>query len=64
MNLSAILSKGFMHIRTDLYIINGKIYFGELTLYHGGGTEKFTSYELAVEMGKRMNLDLAYKDIE
>ena len=64
LDLSARLSKGFMHIRTDFYNINGKIYFGELTLYHGGGTEKFTSYKLAVEMGKRMNLDLAYKGLE
>ena len=61
LDLSARLSDGFMHIRTDFYNINGKIYFSELTLYHGGGTEKFTSNELDVEMGKRMNLDLAYK---
>lgn len=64
LNLSSMLSKGFMHIRTDFYNINGKIYFGELTLYHGSGTERFTPYELALEMGKRMNLDLAYKEGE
>jgi hypothetical protein len=62
LELSAKLSKGFMHIRTDFYNINGKIYFGELTLYHGGGTEKFSSNELAVEMGNKMNLALAYKE--
>lgn len=60
--LSSKLSKGFMHIRTDFYNINGNLYFGELTLYHGGGTEKFTPYGLAVEMGKRMNLELAFKE--
>lgn len=31
------LSKGFPHIRVDLYLINHKIYFGELTFFHDGG---------------------------
>ncbi len=36
------LSKNFKHIRVDLYNVDGKIYFGELTFYHGGGlTNKF-----------------------
>ncbi len=29
-----VLSKDFPHARVDLYNINGKIYFGELTFYH------------------------------
>ncbi len=31
------LSKNFKHVRVDLYNINGKIYFSELTLTHGSG---------------------------
>lgn len=31
------LSKGYPHLRVDLYNLNGKILFGELTLYHGAG---------------------------
>lgn len=31
------LSKGFPHVRVDLYLINNKIYFGELTFFHDGG---------------------------
>lgn len=31
------LSAGFPHVRVDLYNINGKIYFGELTFYDGSG---------------------------
>ena len=31
------LSKGFPHVRVDLYNIDGKIYFGELTFFHGSG---------------------------
>ena len=29
-------------MRTDLYLIGERIYFGEFTLHHGGGAEKFT----------------------
>lgn len=31
------LSKGFPHVRVDLYLINHKVYFGELTFFHDGG---------------------------
>ena len=39
--LAEKLSEGFRHLRVDLYNINGKIYFGELTFYHWGGMVKF-----------------------
>ena len=48
---AAKLSEGIPHVRVDLYSINEKIYFGELTLYHGGGMEKFTPEELGRQMG-------------
>jgi hypothetical protein len=32
-----ILSRDFPHVRVDLYNVNGKIYFGELTFYDGSG---------------------------
>ena len=31
------LSKGMPYVRVDLYLINHKIYFGELTFFHDGG---------------------------
>ena len=40
-DLSSILSKGIPHVRTDFYVIHDKIYFGELTFYHGSGYEPF-----------------------
>ena len=39
--LSEILSKGFPHVRVDLYDINGQIYFGELTFFHWSGMMPF-----------------------
>lgn len=35
------LAGGFPHVRVDLYNIQGSIFFGELTFYHGGGFEEF-----------------------
>lgn len=39
------LSKGFKEIRVDLYEVNGKVYFGELTFYHFGGLVPFSPIE-------------------
>jgi len=35
------LSEDFSYVRVDLYCVNNKIYFGELTFYHGAGLERF-----------------------
>lgn len=35
--LASILSKGFFFVRVDFYIINEKIYFGEMTFYSESG---------------------------
>lgn len=39
--ISEALSKGIPHVRVDLYNINGKIYFGELTFFHWSGLTPF-----------------------
>lgn len=38
-DISQKLSVGIPHVRVDLYILGTKIYFGEMTFYHGGGLE-------------------------
>lgn len=43
--LAAELSKGLNHVRTDFYLVNGKIYTGELTLYHCSGLAKISPPE-------------------
>ena len=39
--LAAKLSKGYPQLRVDLYEVNGKVYFGELTLFHHTGMVNF-----------------------
>ncbi len=41
LELARKLSQGFPHIRVDLYEVNGRPYFGELTLYHWEGLMPF-----------------------
>lgn len=51
------LSKDIPFVRVDLYLINGKIYFGELTFFHGGGYEKFTPEEWNKKLGDMIKID-------
>ena len=39
--IAAKLSKGIPQVRVDLYNVNGKIYFGEMTFTHHGGIRPF-----------------------
>lgn len=57
LELSRVLSKGIPHVRTDFYVVNNNIYFGELTFYHGSGYEKFEHESLALKMGSWIQLD-------
>ncbi len=54
--LAEKLAEGFPHIRVDFYDIDGKIYFGELTLAHGSGFEYFEPYEWDIKMGSWLEL--------
>lgn len=51
-----ILSRPFPHSRVDLYNINGRIYFGEITFYHAGACNKIYPEEWELIMGDWINL--------
>ncbi|MBY7661998.1 hypothetical protein JFJ08_14990 [Vibrio atlanticus] len=57
LELARKLSEDFDYIRVDLYNINGKIYFGELTQTHGGGIEAFSSVESDFKWGQHWKLE-------
>lgn len=54
--ISEKLSKGFPHVRIDLYSINDKIYFGEFTFYHFSGFEPFVPDSFDYELGSLLRL--------
>ena len=57
LNIAKILSKGIPFLRVDLYNLNGKIYFGELTFYPAGGLGYFTPKEWNLKLGKLINIE-------
>ena len=52
-----MLSKPFPHCRVDLYNVNGKIYFGEITFYHGSGYNKIRPHEADLMMGSWIDIN-------
>ena len=54
--LSRKLAQGFKHVRTDFYIINDQIFFGEMTFIHGAGTEMIYPESFGHQMGDWIKL--------
>ena len=54
--IAAKLSKGMRHVRIDLYELNGKIYFGEYTFFHGGGFQLCHPDEWECRLGDWIDL--------
>jgi hypothetical protein len=58
-SISRRLSEPFPQVRIDLYLVNGKIYFGEMT-FTSGKMEEF-SKEFLKKMGDKIDLSLVKK---
>lgn len=54
--LASRLSKGIPQVRVDFYSINGRIYFGELTLSHWSGFTPFEPEEWDYKFGEWIHL--------
>ena len=50
------LSKPFHHVRVDLYNVDGRIYFGELTFYSNGGYIDIANEDIDLKIGNLINL--------
>lgn len=55
--IAAKLSQGMKQVRIDLYELNGKIYFGEYTFFHGGGFQLFQPEKWEQQLGDWIVLD-------
>ena len=56
LTLARKLSEGFKHVRTDFYIADKQIYFGEMTFFHGSGYERFSDERWNRIMGEWLTL--------
>ena len=51
------LSEPFPFCRVDLYNIDGSVYFGEITFYHGGGCNSIEPEEWDYRLGSWININ-------
>ena len=56
LNIAAKLSKDFPFVRVDLYNVDGKVYFGELTFYPWSGYVQFEPDEFDYLLAKPLHL--------
>ena len=54
--LAQKLSQGIPHVRVDLYEVNGRVYFGEMTFYHWSGMVPFDPPEWDERLGSWIRL--------
>jgi len=60
LELAEKLSEAFDYVRVDLYNLNGKIYFGELTHYPTSGMTKYETPSFDFELGKYWKIKPKY----
>lgn len=53
LKIAKTLSKGFSHIRVDLFDVDGNVYFGELTFFDNSGFDTDISYETDLKWGEK-----------
>jgi len=56
LDFARILSAEIPHLRTDFYYVDEKIYFGELTFFHGSGFARFEPDSFDRQLGEKIVL--------
>mgnify|MGYP002625637669 CR=1 FL=1 len=56
--LAERLSQNIPQVRVDFYDVNGKVYFGEMTFFHWGGTVPFEPTDWDYKFGEMIDLPL------
>jgi hypothetical protein len=59
-----MLAKDFLHVRVDLMVTQGKIYFSELTLYNMGGFTVLEPLEWNETIGSLVDLEQSDRYLE
>lgn len=55
-DIAESLAKPFAHVRVDLYNVNGKIIFGEMTFCNGGGMQVLSPEEFNMQIGELIDI--------
>ena len=51
------VAKRFKYVRVDFYDVDGQLYYGEITLHHGGGMDLFNPDKYDYIYGEKLNLN-------
>lgn len=54
--MGAEIAKDFPYVRVDFYDVDGRLYFGEITFFHGGGFDVFVPSEYDKIFGDKLIL--------
>lgn len=61
-NIAKTLCQNFIFVRVDLYNVNGKVYFGELTFSSGSGYVAINPTEYEITVGDNIIIDQTIRD--
>ena len=56
LKVARTLSEDFIYARIDLYTVEGRIYFGEITFTPGSGFLTFTPHQVDIQWGEQLRL--------
>lgn len=56
LEIGADIAKHFKYVRVDFYDVDGKLYYGEITLHHGSGYDSFRPEEYDLYYGQLLKL--------
>lgn len=54
--IGAEIAKDFPYVRVDFYDVDGRMYFGEITMHHGSGFDIFKPSEYDLKYGQMLKL--------
>jgi len=61
LDIASELSSGFPYVRIDIYDMEDKIYFGEMTFFQGSGFDPIFPKEMDYFWGSQLEIDLSRK---
>ena len=57
LEIGSAIAKMFRYVRVDFYDVDGKLYYGEITLHHGSGWNHFTPESYDLFYGEKLDLN-------
>lgn len=56
LKIGKVIAENFKYVRVDFYDVDGKLYYGEITLHHGSGYDTFVPELYDLYYGKKLHI--------